>query len=113
MQRLQKPSKETRQLFNQEWKRAKKLLAPALDDKKKPLLYVKKTLKRNWVGYHSGGGMTIAFKINGRWVQGSHKIVLKTGIGEDKKTIRHEICHIVHQNHKAGFKNLLSFLNRE
>ena len=107
------PEKELKKSFSIEWRRAKKLLAPALDDERKPLLYTAKKLKR-WKGFHSGGERTIAFKVNGRWVNGTHKIVLLESLDAEQmvKTIRHEICHVVHQNHKTKFWSLFHQLTK-
>lgn len=104
----QKPSRELQTLFNLEWRRAKKLLTPALDATQKPELYVANVLRQGWLGIH--------FKRNG-WFKTSHVITLSASHvvegGDDLvNTIRHEICHCVQQNHSGRFRSLLSELMR-
>ena len=108
-----KPNKEIQTIFNQEWKQAKRILKPLLDNTEKPKFYLAKTLKHGWLGYHSGNDGVLMHKVDGRWVRGAHLIVIR----EDHinspdfiHTIRHEICHCLEHNHKSRFQYLLNTL---
>ena len=122
MKQLNRPSKELQTLFNQEWKRAKKLCKPFFDEIMKPRLYVAKTLRRNWLGYHSGRNGQTLHKINGKWLKGdiivikeSHATSPSTRVMSHAllNTIRHEICHVKHHNHKIGFHTMLRGLTEK
>ena len=102
-------------IFNREWKRAKRMCKPFFDSIRKPRLYVTKTLPHGWLGYHSGrNGMTM-HKINGRWVSGDIIVIREdhTTSPDLINTLRHEICHVKHHNHKGGFKAMLRGLNEK
>ena|SRR3990167_5610834 len=122
MRNLKRPPVELQTLFNQEWKRAKKLCKPFFDEIVKPRLYVAKTLQRNWLGYHSGRNGQTLHKINGKWLKGdiivikeSHALTPPTMVFNHTllNTIRHEICHVKHHNHKIGFHTMLRGLQEK
>lgn len=112
-------SKELQSLFNSEWKRAKRIGKPFFDNIEKPRLYTINSLWKigdsNWIGIHAGNNMTWGHKINGRWIRASHIITLRDDLQGKQllDTIRHEIVHTVHQDHKRKFKMLLAGLTRE
>lgn len=109
------PSADIASMFSVEWRRAKHILAPLLDRKKQPKLYMATGLN-GAVGWHLGGRGVYALKFRGqrRFVRNGNLIALKEGRGMDemRHTIRHEITHCVHQNHSPQFKNLLRGLER-
>lgn len=109
--------KELQGMFNEEWRRAKKLLAPALDGEPKPRLYLAK-LRSNLGHCRTGDENTIAHKVNGRWVYSKHIIAISekhwgnNGLGVDVlKTVRHEICHVPQPNHSWKFWALFKQLH--
>lgn len=112
-----KPSKEIQNVFNQEWRRAKKILSPLLDKTDKPKFYIADLKARRW-GIHIGNKNTFAYKLNGRFIRGSHFIVINDGLlwlhrrNDMIETIRHEIAHVLEQNHKARFKSILYQLTK-
>lgn len=114
MRHYQRPTPELRKLFNAEWRRAKKILDPLLNQKDKPRLYTAKSLGRGWLGMHSGRD-GIMHKINGRWLlRSSHIITIRQDYLTDPgliNTIRHEICHVLERNHRSRFKQLMRLLN--
>lgn len=107
--KYQQPSPEIRAIFNEEWRFAKKILIPYLDHKKIPKLYVADVIKNGWVGIHLGREGLYQVRLGKRWVKNSHAIALQLGqsIEEMRHTIRHEICHVIEQNHGNRFKLLL------
>lgn len=111
------PTKEVQELFNLEWRRAKRICRPFLDRKKTPKLYLANNLDWGAVGMHFGRDGIYSQKLGKgqRWVRSAHVIALKADRDFDKikHTIRHEIVHVVHQNHGPKFKALLKGLERE
>lgn len=106
------PSEDIQNIFREEWRFAKKILAPYLDRKKIPKLYVANELKHGWHGIHLGTDGTYMVRLGKRWVKNSHAIALRLGRSTDemRHTIRHEICHVIEQNHGNRFKLLLKGL---
>ena len=105
------PSKELQTLFNQEWKRTKRLCKPFFDNKQKPALYVAKL--RRCLGLHSGSDATYSQRFNGRWHKMSHRITIAERhlTSPDLiNTIRHEVAHVLYRNHGPKFRFLLKGL---
>ena len=115
MSRLKRPPKELRVMFNQEWKKAKKLCKPFFDQIGKPRLYVAKTLRNGWLGYHSGRDGRTLHKINGKWLSGDIIVIRESHLTSPNliNTVRHEICHVKHHNHAGGFHLMLKGLNEK
>lgn len=113
MRRYLQPPIELKKLFTLEWRRAKKILAPLLDGKDKPRLYVRHVLGRGWLGMHSGRDGSM-HKINGHWLtRSSHIITIRQShLSEPRlvNTVRHEICHVLEQNHRRRFRQLLKLI---
>ena len=81
----------------------------------KPRLYVAKTLRRGWLGYHSGRDGQTLHKINGRWLTGDIIVIKESHLTSPDllNTVRHEICHVKHHNHKIGFHTMLRGLTEK
>ena len=111
--KVSKPSEELRTMFRTEWFRAKKILKPALDGVKMPRLFQSEKTGTN-LGYHLGSPRQLSGKLGGHWYKGQHLITVRVPYEHPQvlQTIRHEICHVVQQNHSPKFKALLSELMR-
>ena len=114
------PPPEVNQMFNQEWKRAKKIYRPLLDDTKRPRFYVTNKHCRRVNGYCRGTKNTWKQRINGRWIKTQFVIWLtkkglERGFEEVRQTIRHEITHsaLPNHNHDSRFQKTLELLNEK
>ena len=103
------------EIFATEWRRAKRILSPYLDYKKIPRLFMSSGMSR-LRGFHRGNEGIYAIRPTRkmRMLKGSHLIVLSDKLEPEqmKRTMRHEICHVIEQNHGSRFKLLLTGLQR-
>ena len=109
-----KPSPELKAMFREEWLRARRLLSPLLRGFKKPRLFDMQG-PRWTTGTHWGRNGVYDWYWNKKRIKAGspHIIAIKTikrTPEEIRQTIRHEICHVLEQNHKLRFKSLLNNL---
>lgn len=108
------PTAELKALLAVEWARAKKILKPLIDGHKKPALFIKLRGTRRRLATHRGGKHVMAQRVDNRWLKVQHVIVFypmgfnkKRSADELRRTMQHEICHCIEQNHSARFQSLL------
>ena len=110
---LHDPPDDITEMFAIEWRRAKRICKPRFAGIKKPKFYIDKGARSHTLRGWCRGGLSVEWqKVNGHFVKTRFVIALTVhGMASDpRKTIRHEIAHVITRSHNKDWKELNHWL---